>query len=345
MAADVLDEWHPSQPQEHHEACHHPPKSYQAQLGRIRPELLVKIQRHQGRSRVEHRRHATHQGREQRGDHEAHEPRRQQVNDQRGERNVTIDDVPGSIDLEQILIKCESDQAGHDQQEHGKDFQESSEYGPRLGVAFVSSGEHTLHDHLIRTPVPDTEYGRSKKYSRPGKLRIADRPHHMEVAIRHDRSKPGESADAVQADESQRNRSRQQDQCLNDFRVNYGGEPSGDGVDPGRDNQDDGGLHRAPSHHPLQYDGRRPQVHRNLGENIGDDRNAGQVNRALPVESSLQEFRHSKNVRPQVERHEHPTQYEQDQASQPLEIAHRHSRACARTSQADEVLGRNIGDK
>ena len=83
-------------------------------------------------------------------------------------------------------------------------------------------------------------------------------------------------------------------------------------------------------------------MHGNFREDVGDDRDAGEVHSALPAEAALEELRHREHVGAQIKRDEHPSENQQDQAGQPLEVSDRQSGARARAGQADEVLGRNV---
>ena len=93
---------------------------------------------------------------------------------------------------------------------------------------------------------------------------------------------------------------------------------------------------RIPADHALQHDRRRVQVHRNLGEDVREDRDAREVHAARAVEAPLQELRHREHVRAQVERHEYPAEDQQDQAREPLEVADRQARGRARAGEPDE---------
>src|SRR5438132_11910876 len=86
-------------------------------------------------------------------------------------------------------------------------------------------------------------------------------------------------------------------------------------------------------------------MHRNFGEHISNDGYARQIYRARPAEATLQKFRHGEHIGAQIKRNENPTQYQKDQASQPLEMADRQSRGGSRSRQSNEMFSRNIGSK
>src|ERR1700730_6236188 len=185
LAADQVNERHPGQSQHHHHTGHDSPEADQLPLGRIRFDFLVEIESDQGRSGVEHGTHGTHQCSKQCRDHQAHQTSGEQVDDESRISNVTVQHFPIRAKLEQIAVEGYGNQAGQYQHEHGQNLEKASEDGCRFRVAFILGGEHTLYDHLIGAPVPDPEYGRSKKYSGPRKIGIAGRLDHVEIAGGH----------------------------------------------------------------------------------------------------------------------------------------------------------------
>ena len=168
-----------------------------------RTNLLVKIQRDHRRRRIEHRTHGPHERRQERCNHQTHDSRGQEIHDQCGKRNIAV----GNLAVhhgENLWIERESDQPRNNQQEHRQYLQKSREDGPRFRVPFISRRQYTLHDHLVRAPVPDTENRRAEKYSRPGKFAVRRRPHHVEITGRNCGAKPGKSADFFQSDKRKR---------------------------------------------------------------------------------------------------------------------------------------------
>ncbi len=90
LAADQMDERHPRESEHHHHSGHHAAEADQLALSRIRLDLLIEVESDQGRSRIEHRTHRSHQCRQQGCDHHAHEASRKQINDECGISDVAI---------------------------------------------------------------------------------------------------------------------------------------------------------------------------------------------------------------------------------------------------------------
>src|SRR5207249_10155584 len=102
-----------------------------------------------------------------------------------GTVNITAYNFAIRAQIEQHAIERDSNKSRQHQHEHRQDFQEAAENGCRLSMAFICGRKHTLHDHLIDTPIPNAEDGRAEKDSSPGKIRVAHRLDHMEVAGRY----------------------------------------------------------------------------------------------------------------------------------------------------------------
>src|SRR5947207_15899747 len=97
-------------------------------------------------------------------------------------------------------------------------------------MAFSFGRKHTLHDHLIRAPIPNAEDGRAEKDSSPGKIRVAHRLDHMEVAGRYASAQTGEASDAMQTYSGQNYRASNQDQRLNQVGVDQRRQPAGNRI-------------------------------------------------------------------------------------------------------------------
>ena len=109
-----------------------------------------------------------HHRRQQRGDHQAHQSGRQQIDDQRGIGDVAVG-LRRCGRTEQIAVERDRDQAGQHQHEDRQDLEEAGEDRARLGVPFILRGEHALHDHLVGAPVPDAENRRAEENPVQGK--------------------------------------------------------------------------------------------------------------------------------------------------------------------------------
>src|SRR5229473_1887805 len=151
-----------------------------------------------------------------------------------------------------------------------------------------------------------------------------------------------QTADPPQADDRESDRTGDENEGLDSVRVNDCRQSTRDGVDAGGDNQDYSGLPEGPPGDPLKDHTRGIELHGYLREDVSDNRDRGQINGALPIETAFQEFRHGEDIATQVERHEHPAKDQQDEARQPLKMADRQSRRGASARQSDKVLRGNI---
>ena len=139
------------------------------------------------------------------------------------------------------------------------------------------------------------------------------------------------SSHLVQSDESEDHRSSDEDHGLHQIGVDYRRQSSRHGVNTGCDYQNDRRSQRTPPHHSLQHDGRRIKMDRYLREYVRQDGNHGQVDRARTAKAPLQEFRHGKHIRAEIEGNKHPAQEQQDQTCQPFEVPHCKPRGGPRT--------------
>ena len=341
LRADQSDERHPQHAEQHEHARGGPAEVHELPLVGVRRDLLVEIERHQRRCRVEHRAHRPHQRRHQRGDHHADQARRQQVDDEQRVRDVAVHHL-AVADREGVAIERECDQPGQHQHEHGKDLEIAGENRSRPRMALVLRRQHALHDYLVGAPVPDAENRRAEEDAGPWEVGIAERLDHVKVALGHGRPQPGEAAGSIQTDHRQDHRPRDENQRLDEIGIDDRGQPSGDRVHAGRDHENQRRRQRVPSHHALEDDPCGIEVNGNLREDVGENGDAGKVDRAGAAEPALQELGHREHVRPQVERHEHPSEQQHDQTREPLEVAHRKTRRGAGPGQADEMLRRDV---
>ena len=165
-----MNKWDPCQSENHHHSGHDSPKAHQLPLAGIRLDLLIEIERNQGRRRVEYRAHRSHQCRQQGRNHYSHETCGQQIDNQARIRDIAVQHFPIRPELEKIAEERHRNQSRQYQHEHRQNLQKSSENSRCLGVSFIFCGEHALHDHLIRAPIPDPENGRAKKNTRPREI-------------------------------------------------------------------------------------------------------------------------------------------------------------------------------
>ena len=179
----------------------------------------------------------------------------------------------------------------------------------------------------------------------PRIYRIARRLDHVEEIGRQRRAEPGEAAHVIEPDQRQNDRAGEQHEGLEEVGIDDRFQAAGDGVDAGRDYQQDRRREVIPAEHRAHQNRAGEEVHRDLREDIGDQRDDGQIPAAFRIEAPLQKLRHREDFRLQVIRHEEPAENEQAEAGGPFVTAHGQSAGCARTGETDEVLARNVGGK
>ena len=111
----------------------------------------------------------------------------------------------------------------------------------------------------------------------------------------------------MQSENRQDHGADDQNDGLDQIGVNHRRQAAGNRVNAGHDHQNERRSERIPADHSLQNYCRRVQVNGNLGEDVGQDRDAGKINGARAAEAPLQKFRHGENVGAQIERNEYPT--------------------------------------
>src|SRR4029077_11877642 len=300
-------------------------------------DLLVEVERDQGRSRVEDGAHGAHDRGEQSGHHQTDEADRQEVEDERGVSEIRFLDLVGE--------QSECDDAGQNQHKDRQDFQEAGEDGARFGVTFITSGEDALYDDLVGAPIPDAEYWGAEEDAGPGEVGVRGRLDHMEIIWRNHGAEVIETADARKTNNREGNGASDQDEGLHGVGVDDRGEATRDGVDSRGDYEDHGGFPERPAGDALEYHAGGVELDGNFGEDVGDDGDCRQVNGGLAIEAALEKFGHGEDVGTEIEGHKYPAEAQQDQAGQPLEMPDGESRGSAGAGETNEVLGGNIGDK
>ncbi len=144
-------------------------------------------------------------------------------------------------------------------------------------MSFILGGEHALHDHLVGTPIPDAENRRPEENTCPGKVRIAHRLDHVEIARGQSGAQTFESAHPVHSDYGQYGGAENQDQGLHKVGVDDCSESSCNGVNTRGDHQDHRCRQRAPAHHALQHNRRRIKMDGNFGEYVSQNGDARQI--------------------------------------------------------------------
>ena len=152
-----------------------------------------------------------------------------------------------------------------------------------------------------------------------------------------------ETADLAQPQPSQVGRASDHDECLQQIGVNHRRQPARDGVDPGRDHQQDCGRHVVPAEDFPRQDPRREQRHRDFRQHVSQKRDCREVPAAARTEALFEKLGHREDAAAQVLRDENPSQQKQAEAGRPLVGADRQAARRARTRQADHVFAANVG--
>ncbi len=204
-------------------------------------------------------------------------------------------------------------------------------------------GQHPLDDELVGAPVPDAEDRRAEEDAGPGELGVGHRlPHGEEVASgRVDHGAP--AADRGEPHERHRDRAADQHEHLEQVGIEHRAQAAEDGVDPGRDHDDERAGPEVDPHERLEDDAAGGDRHRDLGQHVADDRDHRQVPARARGVAALEELGHGEDAAREVERHEDPAQQEQDERGEDLELADRDAARGAGAGQPHQVLGADVG--
>src|SRR5437868_9199281 len=146
----------------------------------------------------------------------------------------------------------------------------------------------------------------------------------------------------MQADEHQRHRSEDQHYGLHHFGVDDRAQSTENRIESGDDDESRSAGPEIKAGDGAHHDATREERHADFRENVADDGHPGEVGARLRVVSALEEFRHRVHGAAQVERHEQPAEQEQDEARQPLEVAHRQTARRAGARKTDQMLATNV---
>ena len=178
-----------------------------------------------------------------------------------------------------------------------------------------------------------------------GNAAIRGRLDHVEEVGRQRRAQSGHPTSLLEADDGQRGRAEEQDHGLEQLRVDDRGEPAKHRVNPRRDHHHRRRRVEIPPEHRLQHERARVERHRNLRDDVGDDRDGGEIPATGRTVAALEELRHRVDAAAEIERHEHPRQNHRHEDREPFERPHRQPRARPGARQPDEVLARDVRGK
>ena len=77
-------------------------------------------------------------------------------------------------------MQGECNHTGDEEEEYGQQLQIGAEDGTTTGFRLVLTREYTLNDILVRTPVPETDDGRTDQGTQPGILWVAVGTHQVD---------------------------------------------------------------------------------------------------------------------------------------------------------------------
>ena len=210
-------------------------------------------------------------------------------------------------------------------------------------VGHAGGAQGLLHDDLVGAPVPDAQDDGAEDRAGPGIHGVAGRLHHVEELGWERRTEAGEAPDLLQPDQREQRRTGDEDERLDEIRVDHRRQSPRDRVDAGGRHEQHGGGEVVPAEHFTDENAAREERHRDLGEDVGEERDPREVPPRAAAEAPLQEFGHRVDAAGEVVRHEEPGQQEQADARGPFVGAHRQAGGGARAGQADEVLAADVG--
>ncbi len=264
-------------------------------------KLFVDVHGDQGGAGVEDAGEAAHEGGEEGCDHEAFDAGGQEAGDQERVGVVSGDFVgPNGFGAE----------AGEDQDEERQDLEGSAEEGAFAGVFDAFGGQGTLDDDLVCTPVPDAEDEGANGGADPGVGGVGVGLDHVEEVWREGGAEAFEAASFVEAEDGEDDRACNQEDGLEEVRVDYGGKAAEDGVDAGSYDEEDGSGHVIPPEDFADEDAAGEETDADLGENVGEEGDDGEVPAAVGTEAALEKFGHRVDLALQVVGYEEPAEDE-----------------------------------
>ncbi len=295
---------------------------------------MIEIHHRESRAAVENTRKRAHQRGEQGGHDEPFDTRRKKLLDHCRIHAVGVC----------IAEKDCAGESGQHENEDGQDFQEPGKDGcaPR---GFEAVGrECTLNDHLVRAPVPDAEYRCAEDDAGPWKIGIAQPFPYREERGGQFLHQAGETADfrLGERHKGQDGAAADEDETLDEIRIDHGAQPAEGSVYARSDEQDDRSDVHVPAEDRPQHE--RPCInrHADLGEDVGNEGDGGKIVAAAAVVAAFEELGHREDAGAEIEGNEEPAEYQEDETREPLELAHGESARGAAAGEADEMLSGNI---
>ncbi len=158
----------------------------------------------------------------------------------------------------------------------------------------------------------------------------------------------GPPSERLQAEERHQHGPQHKHQGLQGLGVGHRAQTAQHGVGTREHDHQDGAnpeaVQRSDSHVRQQdgeHDPARKDAHRDLGHDVGDQRDHRQHPAAGGIEPPFQELGHGEDLRPHVERDQHPPQNQQTPRVQ-FVMGHRHAVGGAGARQADQMLRADV---
>ncbi len=152
-------------------------------------------------------------------------------------------------------------------------------------------------------------------------------------------------ADRAQADDGDGDRAAKQDEHLDHVGIEHRPQAAPYRVGAGGDDDDHRAGPEIDAHQRLENNTAGGDGHRNLGQDIADNGNDGEIESRTAGIAALEEFGHRENAGADIERHEKPAQQQQNESGQDFELGDGDPGCCAGARQADQMLRTDIGRK
>ena len=217
------------------------------------------------------------------------------------------------------------------------------EDGSPASVLNAIGGQHTLHDELVRTPVPDGQDGRAEQDAGPRELRVVDAAPEAEGLRLNRRLQSFPAFYCIETDQRDRNGAAQKDEHLHHVRVEHRPQAAPSGVEAGQRHDGQRPPPERNAHQGLEHDAAGGHRYGDLGEHIADHGNQRQIGARPARVALLQELRHREHARAQVKRREQPPQQKQGEGREDFKLGYRHALHGGGAGQPYEVLGADIG--
>ena len=151
------------------------------------------------------------------------------------------------------------------------------------------------------------------------------------------------AAQGVESQHRDGHRATDQDEHLQQIRVEHRTQSAEDGVHAGDHHDHQRAGPEVDPHDRLEDDATGVNGHGDLGYHVADDGDHRQIPPGGLRVASLEELRHGVDATRQVERHEQPAEEQEHQRGNDLELPHGHTARSPHSRQPHQVLGSDVG--